>query len=121
MLVSNKELLEYASKAVGIKGHYVEGYGCGNPGYADNHDGILYDLPQGGHRVWNPLKNDGDAFRLVIDLSLRIHVNDDLVMLSWSENEPFDQDIVVECSDDAVAVAREAITRAASIIGRKMK
>jgi hypothetical protein len=58
-MTSDRELLERAAKAAGIDGHYI--------------NSRIY--PHGewsGPGGWNPLTDDGDAFRLAVKLSFRV-------------------------------------------------
>ena len=60
--MTNRELLEAAAKAAGIERVYYE-Y-LGEWGLIDSDDG------DGGW--WNPLKDDGDALRLVVQLGIHL-------------------------------------------------
>jgi hypothetical protein len=89
---SDRELLEAAAKAAG-KEHYGE---------YDAHAGLK---TTGGW--WNPLTDDGDAFRLAVKClpfyTLRYSRED------WEK-----------CGEDGYAATRRAIVRAAAEIGRSM-
>jgi len=88
---SDRELLQYAAKAAGIgwDDYESEWYG----------DGVRRD--------WNPLTDDGDAFRLAVKClpfyTLRYSRED------WEK-----------CGEDGYAATRRAIVRAAAEIGRNM-
>jgi hypothetical protein len=64
--------------------------------------------------IWNPLEDDGDAFRLAVDLKLLISVSD------WSSKAT--DGLTVESFEPATADrradTRRAIVRAAAEIGR---
>ena len=57
-ILNDRELVELAAKAVGIDGHYTEGW---FPGIIGNDIGDA-DVP------WNPLKNNGQAFSLMVNM-----------------------------------------------------
>ena len=82
--------------------------------HADNQDHNGCDR----ERVWNPLDDDGDAFRLAVKLGLTINV-----MLPRGCNE-LGRTIVADCcqlhGDDPCAATRRAIVRAAAHIGEAM-
>ena len=107
---TDRELLELAAKAAGLRivdrSHpvtlYVESEGC-----------------KGGVR-WNPLTDDGDAFRLAVKLELPI--------AHHGKRELFVQVLLRPglCfyephGDDKNAATRRAIVRAAAEIGRQMQ
>ena len=91
--MNDKELLKLAAKAAGISKQW---------------DGSLVDRnhPQ---RIWNPLTDDGDAFRLMVALRL------------WRD----DPDIccverVEDHNGDELSATRKAIVRAAAEIGEML-
>ena len=101
--MTDRELLELAAKAAGyqIDGpaskYMVQGY---------TFDSLLRLNEQGGHSVWNPLTNDGDALRLAVKLGIDI---------SKSQVDYWDKN-----STDPYAATRRAIVRAAAEIGKAM-
>jgi hypothetical protein len=110
-----QELLEFAAKAAGIQGDY-----------------LLYDGEEFRYgivtedKLWNPIENDSDAFRLMLDLNLTLTD-------AWInyENAPLavvvvkNQESTVFCQhakyDNPHQAARVAITRVAAMIGQTMK
>lgn len=109
--MTDKELLTLAAKAAGIQ--YTE------------REGVMYVVASLVHsREWNPLTDDGDAFRLAVKLSLTVEVGHDKYSDVWAypnkdtkrdkvrATEPFD--------GDPLAATRLAIVRAAAEIGRAM-
>lgn len=111
---TDRELLELAAKAAGIK--HVD------------YTGLDYDGSLGLERVdeigrhiggWDPLKDDSDALRLAVKLQIVAGKYDDYAsagvigscveFVVWSHEEP-----------DAYAATRRAITRAAAAIGEAM-
>lgn len=109
--MEDRELLELAAKAAGVKidksNHNGGGYGNNGFDIAGNavldwHNGVK----------WNPLTDDGDALRLAVKLKLDIAI-DDYVQVSWWSEPGSLQWVNEEC-------CRRAIVRAAAEIGRKM-
>jgi hypothetical protein len=106
--VSNRELLELAAKAAGIRINYW---------VYDNDDDSPSVLESGG--IWNPLTDDGDALRLTVKLGLTV------------SQLMYNREVEVNCYDETVfvyqfhepdpyAATRRAIVRAAAEIGRNM-
>lgn len=60
--MNDRELLELAAEAAGKSGKYVELHGGGMKFY-----GIETSI---GEALWNPLEDDGDAFRLAVRLGI---------------------------------------------------
>ncbi|MCK3849955.1 hypothetical protein [Pseudomonas sp. W2Jun17] len=69
--MTDQELLELAAKAAGIKIDKSEfnGGGRGNTGFDILGNAVL-DWYNG--KTWNPLTNDGDAFRLAFVVGLKV-------------------------------------------------
>ncbi len=65
----DRALLELAAKAAGVAGVFVEAHGpdIGQDAAGIGRPGALY-----GDRLWNPLDDDGDAFRLAFALKVPI-------------------------------------------------
>ena len=109
MTDTDRELLEWAAKAIGCI------YSCST--LFSEQDEIDF---------WNPLEDDGDALRLAIKLGLMIVVWREEKMsyageekMSYAGNE--DWEGIFEKHQDSPAVAtRLAIVRAAAAIGRRM-
>ena len=124
MKTDDRELLELAAKAAGIKcdseGPYVERpvmqseFGKGN--WIEN---IRFN--------WNPLEDDGDALRLAVKLDMIIGSR--MSSPPWPREEtcwevitePFLECTRVAKAADHCASLRRAIVRAAAEIGRAMK
>lgn len=94
--MTDRELTELAAKAAGIEGEW------GNEKYIEHYEGFI---PTGWLRAWNPLDNDGDAFRLAVKV-LPFHV------LSYTRED------YEYCNEDGLAATRRAIVRAAAEIGK---
>lgn len=125
--MTDRELLELAAKAAGID--YDET--CTEKDYKFGLWLTMHGEPyEGQRRKWNPLTDDGDAFRLVVKLRFWIkdfapHDSPELADLPafgmveiWREDD--DDPIYVEWykpSDGRYAATRRAIVRAAALIG----
>jgi hypothetical protein len=103
--VSNRELLELAAKAAGIRINYW---------VYDNDDDSPSVLESGG--IWNPLTDDGDALRLAVKLGVTVTPN------YHAEQCGLGVIVFTELTDsgDFCAATRRAIVRAAAEIGRNM-
>lgn len=102
--MTDRELLELAAKAAGYADIRCFSYGC--------MDGALLKDASGKWLIsWNPLTDDGDAFRLAVKLCIPIFPYDDetstgtvgVVAKNWGTKE---------------ANTRRAIVRAAAEIGK---
>lgn len=101
---TDRELLEFAAKAAGIPLRVVGA----EPGYY-----ALYPGRDGVEKFccmdnWNPLTDDGDAFRLAV------------ACLPFYTLQYAKEDYEI-CNLDGIAATRRAIVRAAAEIGRNME
>lgn len=120
MKMTDRELFELAAKAAGIEIDKAF-----NPGlYNDTviPFGTLVTLnDKGGHTLWNPLTDDGDALRLAVKLA---NTNDNFHSITWNwthrEIRVF-ADAAEGYGDDPYEATRRAIVRAAAEIGKAMK
>jgi hypothetical protein len=108
MSESDKELLELAAKAAGIKLHHWVDKGC----WQDEPDEEGFQTAPPDLSRWNPLTSDGDALRLAVKLdididffSTTIHANDEVESLNMHDNH--------------YIATRRAIVRAAAEIGKQ--
>jgi len=105
--MTDRELLELAAKAAGLK---VRPY-CGGLVHVGE-DGLDAGW-------WNPLTDDGDALRLAVKLSLGVmsakHTGQTCV---WEYCMGRDHEQHVSHDGDPYAATRRAIVRAAAEIGR---
>lgn len=104
--MTDQELLELAAKAANIRIKWDDQ----NQTYATcNVHGDMFD-------DWNPLEDDGDAFRLAVQLGIDIG-------WGWDENNKpsvvLIYEHVVDLGNDPYAATRRAIVRAAAEIGRE--
>ena len=99
--MTDRELLELAAKAAGIKFSEIGG-------------GARY-APQPGimqpYVPWNPLTDDGDALRLAVKLGITIMFDRSSV---WCEQ----YGVLEHHNEDPCAATRRAIVRAAADLGK---
>lgn len=114
--MTDRELLEMAAKAAD---EWPLSW-RDSPGYMD---GIL--------RRWNPLEDDGDAFRLMLNLSLRFEYfavdpfeisGKPVCVITWAPGGVHNRELetLTGIGNDVSAVVRTLIVRAASKIGSRM-
>lgn len=111
--MTDRELLEQAAKAAGIT---VDGLASRHIAQGVGPDDLLIRNERGGHSVWNPLTDDGDALRLLNKLGLELrHVHGKAHAGAqdkfWCTEQWFPD-------GDQNAATRRAIVRAAAEIGR---
>lgn len=104
--MGDRELLLLAAKAYGVK---IE-----VPDDVDGHF-VIREKDRNGF-VWNPLKSDGDALRLAVQLTIHLKLCTRIIIAEWSNTG---EDIVEPRGKDACAATRRAIVRAAEI-GRSL-
>ncbi len=106
--MTDRELLELAAKAAGIR-LYV----WGTPG-AENFAAMGTEGCKGGVR-WNPLTDDGDALRLAVQMELLIDAHG----LYVRAGHPYEgETLAIETKGaDPQAATRRAIVSAAAAIG----
>lgn len=100
--MTDRELLELAAKAAG--------YGIGQ-----HRDG--YSLTLGGVK-WDPLTDDGDAFRLAVHLRFSIEYSEHGLYVFVHEDRHWDRRTSEPVGDDRFAATRRAIVRAAAAIAQ---
>ena len=113
--MNDRDLLELAAKAVGIK----------LGGETDS--GFAIEIEYKPYvATWNPLTDDGDALRLAVKLRLRLNreisFGEDIVEAFGLE----DDNLSCHCSTESIkgdpyAATRRAIVCAAAEIGRQMQ
>ena len=114
--MTDQELLERAARAAGIE---VELYTGDGPFNGKLRRRVIPEPPEPGSKwkVWNPLDDDGDAFRLAQRLSLNVAFKDGYGGgASQAENE-------IECIEVdkliPLSATRRAIVRAAAALGER--
>ncbi|HCK4463546.1 TPA: hypothetical protein N0H24_006188 [Pseudomonas aeruginosa] len=110
--MNDRELLELAARAAGIKARWFRVNQWRQVGGNRMQTGQEDVFGTHHRKPWNPLTDDGDALRLAVLLNLEIHSpkSNPTVMFRTAENDVFYQD----------ACIRLAITRAAAEIGKSM-
>ena len=103
--MTDKELLELAAKAAGIEITGLVDKTIAQPDHRTG--GFIVANNRYGESVWNPLTDDGDAFRLALKLEL-----------FWDNMELFD--VYMEGRDHLPMYVRRAIVRAAAEIGKTL-
>lgn len=110
MSTSDRELLELAARACG-KGPII------------SNDGRMVILgPNSMQRMWAPLHNDGDAFRLALDLHMSLTSNIiryEAGTIRLTLSKIFIRECTLTQAEDVAA--RRAIVRAAAEIGKSME
>ncbi|MBJ2282210.1 hypothetical protein PP918_gp53 [Pseudomonas phage UFJF_PfDIW6] len=104
--MNDQELMELAAKAAGM-----------SPASFDGHNVGWYDPQRGTTGTWNPLTDDGDAFRLMVALSLDVAFDGDhCVQIDYfgSDGELYVVEQLV-LGDPADAVRRVIVRTAAEI------
>lgn len=104
MSKTNKELLELAAKAVGLKLRY---------NFLGNFD---------ARQNWDPLNNDGDALRLAVDLYMDVSLSPrDKEVTAFTLSCGAVSSYTEDYGNDKRAATRRAIVRAAAAIGESME
>lgn len=117
--MTDRELLELAAKAVGIKHSGPKG----GPGlWVGHRQGILSGTF--GSTRWTPLTDDGDALRLAVKLGLSISVFAESIdprteVCVRADGSLFVDEAPRHNGDDPYAATRRAIVRAAAEIGKE--
>ena len=112
--MNDRELLELAAKAAGIKIRW-QSYG--------NYFVICDIDDEGIEAVWNPILDDGDALRLAIKLNMGISIPVMAAKYARVDVITFRNsgvNVIEACKDDPCAATRLAIVRAAAEIGRNL-
>jgi hypothetical protein len=111
MSMDDRELLELAAKAAGI-----------DTKHSLRFSDVAFDWQARLNR-WNPLIDDGDAFRLAVKLKINISIigKYDNEILAYSAAHHYDEEPSESMESDPYAATRRAIVRAAAEIGKGMK
>lgn len=114
VIMTDRELLEFAALAAGVE--------CDAKGPFTSVS--RYDLYNGIHTVdlpWNPLTDDGDAFRLAVNLDMKVKSFPAGARVSYQNHILDICEVEVLTEIDKYAATRKAIVRAAAEIGKVMK
>jgi hypothetical protein len=98
---TDKELLESAAKVAGVVGEYRTEHMCFNGDWLD------VTAIHGDEGFWNPLGDDGDAFRLAVALDMEINIESGF---GYTRAD----DCYEDHGSDAAAATRRAVVRAAA-------
>ena len=101
--MEDKELIELAAKAAGLRVKVASNSGIGLKVH-------------GNCNWWNPLTDDGDALRLAVKLEIELWFGNGGLNASGMS-----MDIEEDYGEDPAAATRRAIVRAAAAIGEAMK
>lgn len=105
--MNDRELLELAARAAGLRSHWFFGEG----------EGLQVSRKNEGHRFnWNPRDDDGDALRLAVKLNFTVSICDEFTKVTHG----FEEGIIEYADGHKERSARMAITRAAAEIGKSM-
>ena len=107
--MTDRELLELAAKAAGVKGEY----------HPDN--GIFPDGGGVSTEYWNPLIDDGDALRLAVKLRMDLMLYSDTKGAFIGSRGREEKQFAESDVNDPCAATRRAIVRAAAEIGKAMQ
>lgn len=113
-MMTDRELLKLAAKAAGYEVSEM------NPG-VNWYFEIIKDngnYVYGHHKKpWNPIADDGDAFRLAVKLLCEIDMTEGCVAVRHSTSVK----IIEDFNNDTCKATRRAIVRAAAEIGKRME
>ena len=107
--MTDRELLEKAAKAAG----YTEFDWLSSENIMN-----VYD-DEGYQYTFNPLKDDGDALRLAVELKMNIERDFDRVQVYWHSGSAVEYLYDKPVPTDPYAETRRAIVRAAAEIGEQ--
>lgn len=109
---TDRELLELAAKAYGLRSDEWVYITCGRAGFM--RELAVHGVPHAGYQgpEWNPLEDDGDALRLAVALKIRIGFRPQAYADTPTGVRCFGA--VEDHGADPCAAARRAIVRAAA-------
>jgi hypothetical protein len=103
--MKDKELLDFAARSIG---------GIYDSGFITTDGGIDFDQ-------WDPLDDDGDAFRLAVNLGLIVKFPRAINSVFVQVGENPGCCTLEKINGDTLSASRRAIVKAAAEIGRGMK
>jgi len=120
MGMDDKTLVELAAKAAGIEIDKSSHNGGGhwNTGFDMLWNAVI-DWRNG--KTWNPLKVDGDAFRLAVKLSISIDPNDTITAAACNIGGDYFEEQSSDFAGDLCAATRRAIVRCAAAIAAQQQ
>lgn len=106
--MTDQELLERAARAADVKLAVI------SPFVHRHGEGAM--LMDGS--IWNPLDDDGDAFRLMVALGMEVKCYSNVTIATTPDDADTEEVVGEEtCKPDEVAATRRAIVRAAAAMG----
>lgn len=116
---TDRELLEWAAKAAGIKIYEsTDGTIQNRPVWVFSAGGGMGTMPY--EEQWNPLRDDAQAMRLAVKLKLETEFGSNFVNVGTSDMNIGQWHLARESGDDLYAATRRAIVRAAAEIWKRM-
>lgn len=122
-MTDDRQLLEAAARAAGINASW---HPEDDPDFMAAHEGMFLNGARtpDNDKYWNPLRCDGDAFRLAVKLKLLIahntfFVDDETprVYVQWGMG--LNEEVSEAAEADPLAATRRAIVRAAVAIAQQ--
>ena len=110
--MTDRELLELAAKAAGIEVHWQDEKAAD---FDAEYLGMRAVNRERLNEYWNPLTDDGDAFRLMVKLELIVDTNGMHVKVGFPYEAPLAYE-KIGVGDDPDAATRRAIVKAAAKI-----
>ncbi len=111
--MTDRELLEAAARAAGYPIDSRASFRTWR-----EFDKVSVLNPKGGHTLWNPLSDDGDALRLAVALRITPHIDSNMTEAEAATRQAggfFAEPHI----DDPYAATRRAIVRAAAALAGK--
>lgn len=130
--MTDRELLEYAAKAAGLRvGFEPDGKERGRYDlyWSHGHRQLVWHNKSTGSEYpeplfWNPLTDDGDALRLAVKLGINIDFGIFATQINCEIYDWAEDKVLVEWKEDGrkdpLAATCRAITRTAAEIGKKL-
>lgn len=112
--MNDRELLELAAKAVGLKLLRIDVL---ENGYTES---VREGFNPNGGNIWNPLHNDADAFRLAVKLKIHMSTFDDAIGIGFKRSQNDAQYFEQPIEGDSCAALRRGVVRAAAYIGERI-
>jgi hypothetical protein len=113
--MTDKELLDLAAKAAGFE---IDARASFMTWRENNLIALLNS--SGGHSLWNPITDDGDALRLAVKLNIVVWEYEQYKRAMAEVRYGSARGEYWELSDDPYAATRRAIVRAAAEIGKSL-
>jgi len=120
--MTDRELLELAAKAAGYSLKWGDVYiVCDTDVDCTDQPYVVSGQPDEADWYWDPLADDGDAFRLAVKLRIDVHHSTTMVVAERDTAfDRFEVGVAELKGDDDFSATRRAIVRAAAEIGKAM-